>query len=230
MKKILIAAVVGLFFSFLYTGANAQQADALLNRVKAKLNSVKSYEAEGLIKTDISFIKIPESKVKVLFKNPDKFRIIKEEGISVVPKGGVNFNLSSLFIGNNYSSVLAGKAKIGEKLVTIVKLIPLDEKSDIALSTLYIDEKEAVIRRAQTTTKKNGTYEMILNYGKYLSYGLPDRVIFVFDTKEFKLPKGVTMEYETGKKPEQSQSTQGRVEISYSSYQVNKQLSDNLFK
>ena len=71
---------------------------------------------------------------------------------------------------------------------------------------------------------------MILNYGKYLSYGLPDRVIFVFDTKEFKLPKGVTMEYETGKKSEQSQSTQGRVEISYSSYQVNKQLSDNLFK
>ncbi|MGZ5255837.1 MAG: LolA family protein [Flavitalea sp.] len=230
MKRILIAAVVGLFFSFIYTEASAQQADALLNRVKAKLNSVKSYEAEGLIKTDISFIKIPESKVKVLFKNPDKFRIIKEEGISVVPKGGVNFNLSSLFVGNNYSSVLGGKAKIGERLVTIVKLIPLDEKSDIAVSTLYIDEKEAVIRRAQTTTKKNGTYEMILNYGKYMSYGLPDRVIFVFDTKEFKLPKGVTMVYETGKKPEQNQSGQGRVEIYYSSYQVNKQLSDSLFK
>ena len=230
MNRSIIQAVLGVLLLFAALPLTAQQADALLKKVRDKLNSVKSYEAQGMIKTDVSFIKIPESKVTVLFKNPDKFRIIKQEGISVVPKGGINFNLSSLFAGNNYSSVMAGKAAIGGKPVTIVKLIPLDEKGDIVLSTLYIDEKESVIRKAQTTTRNNGTYEMNLEYGRYTSYGLPDKVMFVFDTKEYKLPKGVTMEYDAGKKEQPKQSLQGKVEIAYSNYQVNKPISDNMFK
>jgi hypothetical protein len=230
MSRSIIKALLGVMLVFSALNSTAQQADALVKKVRDKLNSVKSYEAQGMIKTDVSFIKIPESKVTVLFKNPDKFRIIKQEGISVVPKGGVNFNLSSLFAGSNYSSVMAGKAAIGGKPVTIVKLIPLDEKGDIVLSTLYIDEKASVIRKAQTTTRNNGTYEMNLEYGKYISYGLPDKVLFVFDTKEYKLPKGVTMEYDAGKKDKPKQSLQGKVEIAYSSYQVNKPISDSMFK
>ncbi len=230
MSRSIIKAVLGVVLVISGLSSQAQQADALLKKVKDKLNSVKSYEAQGMIKTDVSFIKIPESKVTVLFKNPDKFRIIKQEGISVVPKGGVNFNLNSLFAGNNYSSVMAGKASIGGKPVTIVKLIPLDEKGDIVLSTLYIDEKESVIRKAQTTTRNNGTYEMSLEYGKYTSFGLPDKVEFVFDTKEYKLPKGVTMEYDAGKKEKPKQSLQGKVEIAYSQYQINKRLDDSMFK
>lgn len=230
MSRSIIKLTLGVLMVCAALQSQAQDADALLKKVRAKLNTVRTYEAQGMIKTDVSFIKIPESKVTVLYKNPDKFRIIKQEGISVVPKGGMSFNLSSLFVGNNYSSVMAGKGAIGGRPVTIVKMIPLDDKSDIVLSTLYIDEKDAIIRKAQTTTRNNGTYEMNLEYGKYLAYGLPDRVMFVFDTKEYKLPKGVTMEYDAGKKEKPKQSMQGKVEIAYSQYQVNKELSDNLFK
>src|SRR6476661_5648907 len=77
-------------------GLLAQQSNPLLRKVQEKLNTVKNYRAEGILKTDVSFIKIPESKVTVLFKNPDRFKIRKQEGITIVPKGGVNLNLNSL--------------------------------------------------------------------------------------------------------------------------------------
>ena len=33
-----------------------------------------------------------------------------------------------------------------------------------------------------------------------LLYGLPDKVIFSFNTKDYKLPKGVTFDYDDGAK------------------------------
>ena len=84
-----------------------------------------------------------------------------------------------------------------------VKLLPLDDQSDLILTTMYIDEANFLIRKASTTTKENGTYDMEMQFGKYAEWGLPDKVIFSFNTKDYKLPKGITLEYDDGsKKPE----------------------------
>jgi len=208
----------------------AQQANPLLKRVQDKLSTVKNYRAEGILKTDVSFIKIPESKVTVLFKNPDKFKIRKQEGITIVPKGGVNLNLNSLLSGKEYTAVDAGQSTINSQPVAVVKLLPNDENSDIVLSTLYIDEKNAVVRKVRTSTRNNGSYEMELVYNKYLNWGLPDKVSFLFNTKDYKLPKGVTFEYETNEKtPAKPSSTEGRIDITYNSYIVNKGIADKEF-
>src|SRR6478736_4487399 len=209
----------------------SQHDNPLLKRVQDRLNSVKDYRAEGMLHTDVSFIKIPDSRVSVLFKNPDKFRIHKQEGIAIVPKGGVTINLNSMIGGKNYTAVDAGKSSIAGKPVAVVKLLPLDDNSDIVLSTLYIDEQDAVVRRVRTTTKSNGSYEMEMLYDKYLGWGLPDKLIFIFDTKDYKLPKGVTFEYETGEKPSgKPASSQGRIEIKYNSYTINKGIPDKEFE
>ena len=227
------ALLLVLFFSGTAT-AFAQDAMALVSKVKAKLDKVKDYTASGKLKTDVSFIKIPDSDVQVFFKNPDKFKIKKKDGISVLPKGGVSINIGSLLVGENFAAVPAGKGTVGGVPVSIVKMLPLAEQSDVALSTLYIDEKNLLIRKAVTTTKQNGTYEMELNYGKYASWGLPDKVTFSFSTKDFKLPKGVAMEYETGAPKKNTSATngeqKGKVEITYASYTINKGVSDAVFK
>jgi len=209
----------------------SQATNPLLKRVQDKLNLVKNYRAEGTLYTDVSFIKIPESKISVLFKNPDKFKIRKQEGIAIVPKGGVSINLSSLIGGGNYTAVDAGQSTIGGQPVAVIKLLPLDENSDIVLSTLYIDPNDAVVRKAKTTTKTNGSYEIEFTYNKYRQWGLPDKVIFLFDAKDYKLPKGVTFEYETGEQgSSKPASGQGRIEIRYNSYTINKGISDKEFE
>ena len=47
------------------------QTDPLIERVSQKLAQVNDYVAEGIMKTNVSFIKASLGKVKVYFKNND---------------------------------------------------------------------------------------------------------------------------------------------------------------
>ena len=211
----------------------AQPEADLVKKVKAKLDRVNDYEAVGKMKIDVSFIKAPQGKVKVYFKKPDKFRIKKEGGISILPKGGVSINLNSIVSTNNYAVVPSGESIIDGKKVKVVKLLPLDENSDVVLTTMYIDETNLLIRKSSITTRENGTYEMEMSYGKYIDWGLPDKVVFSFNTRDYKLPKGVTFEYDSGNEPKKEEvlkNKKGKVEISYSNYSINKGIDDNIFK
>jgi len=212
---------------------SAQDVDALVTRVRARLDKVKDYHATGNLKTDVAFLKVPVSRINVWYKSPDRFRIKKDGGISLLPKGGLSFNMRSLLMTDHYTAVPAGESKVGGQQTRVIKLLPTDENSDIVLTTLYIDEKEELIRRATTTTRENGTYDMQMDYGKYGQWGLPDKVVFSFNTKDYKLPKGVTFEYETGEKPqtpeEQLRNKKGKVEITYETYTINQGVSEAVF-
>jgi hypothetical protein len=73
-----------------------------------------------------------------------------------------------------------------------------------------------------------------MTYGNYAGYGLADKVIFSFNTKDYKLPKGVSFDYDdgSGKQPDADKvkDNKGIIEIGYSSYTINKGVADNVFK
>jgi hypothetical protein len=233
MKKIL--------YSFLFTGINyfaipvvySQPEVELVKKVKAKLDKVNDYQVDGKMTIDVSFIKARQSDVKIFFKKPDKFKVKKEGGISILPKGGVSINLSSIIMTDNYTVIPAGEAIVEGVKVKIVKLLPLEEAGDVVLTTLYIDEKNLVIRKSTITTRESGTYEMQMAYGRYIEWGLPDKVVFSFNIKDYKLPKGVTFEYDSGNQPSKedaNKNKKGKVEIMYANYVINKGVSDDIFK
>jgi outer membrane lipoprotein-sorting protein len=210
----------------------AQSEEALLQKVKAKLEKVTDYEASGKMKLDVSFINAPESKVTIYFKKPNKFKVKKAGGISILPKGGISVNTASLLPAGNYQTIPGGKSIVDGVTTTITKLVPTDENSDVVLSTLYIDEKEFIIRKAVVTTKESGTYEVGMSYGKYTAWGLPDKVVFSFNTKDYKLPKGITFEYEKGgtkKIEDKTKTKKGKVTIVYESYKINKGVDEKNF-
>jgi outer membrane lipoprotein-sorting protein len=228
----LTALLPGLLIILLPTSLIGQDtAAALLQKTRARLEQVNDYQAMGLMKTDVSFLKVPEAQVTVYFKRPDKLKIQNDKGISLVPKGAVTISLNNLLKGK-YTVLDAGPETVGGRAVRVIKLLPLDENADLVLSTLYIDEPRLLILRARTTTRENGTYEVEMSYGKYSAYALPDKVIFSFNIKDYKLPKGVTFDYDDGspKKPETAADAKGRVEISYRSYIINKGVPDTVFQ
>jgi len=228
MKKLFLIVFAVVVFDHL----SAQTPEELINKVKAKLEKVNDYTAQGKLKTNVAFIKAPIASVKIYYKKPDKMKIVNEKGISFIPKGSVNINLAKLLsAAGNYEIVDAGKEATSG--LRILKLLPTDENSDIVLSTLYIDEKAELIKKAKNTTRDNGTYELEMTYGKYSAYGLPDKVIFSFNTKDYKLPKGVTFDYDDGsqkKTGDDLKNKKGKVEISYTEYVINKGVDDSIFK
>ena len=207
---------------------------ALIQKVGAKIERVDNYTAEGKMKTNVAFLKVPESVVKIYFKKPNRLKIKNEKGISFVPKGAVSINLSNIINGEKYTALDAGMDKIGNTAVRVVKLLPIDDNADIVLSTVYIDEANLVIKKAKTTTRENGSYQLEMTYGIYTAYGLPDKIIFTFNTKEYKLPKGITFDFDDGaaaKKtiPQGLNKNQGQAEITFDSYIINKGVNDAIF-
>ena len=231
MKRYIILLII---FFFTVATLTAQGSNALLTRVREKLNLVNNYEANAMMKTDVSFLRVPQANVKVYFKKPDKIKIRNEKGISFVPKGAVTINLNSIIGGNDFTVIDAGSTVMNNKNVKILKLLPEDENSNVILSTIYVDEQNAVIVKAKTTTRDNGTYELNMRYGNYTKFGLPDDVVFIFNTKDYKMPKGVTFDYDDNSEQknvaDKNKDKQGRIEIIYSDYTINKGVSDEVFK
>jgi outer membrane lipoprotein-sorting protein len=225
--------LTGLVYLFSTHSIFAQDANAILMQVKTRLQKVKDYTAEGNLTTDVKFIKIPNSKVKVYFKAPDQFKILKEDGISILPKGGASVSLNSLLSGKEFVAIPGGYTVLEKQRLAVIKLLPSIENSDVVLITLFVDEDQALVHKSVTTTKDNGTYEAILKYGKYRNWGLPDNVLFIFSTTAFKLPKALTMEYEGDKKADAQKTPddgKGKISISYSRYSINSGLTADVFK
>ncbi len=222
-----------LFVSSIALNILGQEPATLISGIKAKLDKVNDYAAAGKMKTNVNFMKTPVADVKVYFRKPDQMRIKNETGISFIPKGSVNINLGNIFTATGDYDLIDGGKESGSGL-RIIKLLPKKDGSDVVLSTLYIDEKALLVKKAKTTTKENGTYELEMTYGKYAAYALADKVVFSFNTKDYKLPKGVTFDYDDGSKKSKpaggTGENKGRVEINYSSYTINKGVPDSVFK
>src|SRR6478736_769537 len=143
-----LVLLIVMLFSFV---TKAQTAEEIIQQVKAKLNKVNDYEAKGKLKTNVIYIKAPIANVKVYYKKPNKLKIHNESGISFIPKGSVNMSLGSFFANtSDFDIIDVGKEQTSG--LRIIKLLPREDSADVVLSTLYIDEKQMLIKKAKTTT------------------------------------------------------------------------------
>jgi hypothetical protein len=211
----------------------AQDPAALMKLIQNNLEKINDYEATASFKTQIPFLKVPDAIVKIYYKKPDKIKIKNENGISLVPKETVSISLYSL-VNSQYQALDAGSDNLQGIPVRIIKLLPIDENGALVLATLYIDTRRMLVLKVKTTTRDNGTNEVELYYGKFSETGLPEKIVFSFNIQDFKLPKGVTFDYDDGsakkKESETGQNQRGKIEITYLNYSLNKGISDSQFK
>lgn len=228
MKKsipLLLAAV-------LFTFSAWAQTDPLIEKVSQKLALVNEYVAEGTMKTDVAFIKASLGKVKVYFKKPNLLKVKKDGGISLLPRGGVSLTLNTLLNTKQYTAIPAGTQVFNGKSLTVIKLIPNDDNLDWVISTLWIDPVDALVYKTATTTKESGSYEITMQYGAYAKFGLASKIVFSFNTKDYKLPNGITLEFgdeDPAAKQKALKNKKGTIEITYNNYVINKGIPAGIF-
>ena len=229
MKKIISSLLLFVMFCL---QVSAQDIQSLLKQVKDKYDKVNDYTANGKMKTNVLFIKAPVATVKIYYKKPDKLKIVNEKGVSFIPKGAININLNNVLGLSNYEAIDGGNEKINGTDCRVVKIFPISDEENITRATLYIDAKQQVVIKSVISTKENGTYELLMTYKNYVAYGLPDKAILTFNTKEFKLPKGISIDYDNGtdkEKQGKEKQKKGKVEITYTDYKINKGVPDSVF-
>jgi len=224
MKKVIYLIIL------LFTAAMAQikDPDIILNNVKKASERVKDYQANVRIKLDIPFIKAPDSDAKIYFKAPDKMHI-ESKTFALLPKEGMDFSPAALLKGN-YTAIYVKEEMIDGIKASVVKVIPNNEKSEVILSTLWIDQKTSTIRKVETTAKVNGTFVIELKYDGKNQYNLPSNLVFTFNADRISLPKAFSDNNTEGAKKKEIKSRQGRVYITYTNYIINKGISDSIFE
>jgi len=225
MKPIFIVILIfsGYFFP------QSKNPDSILNKVKEEISKVKDYQVDVNIKVDVDFIKVPETKAKIYFKQPDKIHF-DSEGFAMLPKEGVNFSPLS-FLKKDYTALFEKEDNIDGHTVSVIKVVPSSENGDIVLTTLWVDQNENIIRKVESTTKSNGTFTIELKYDEGRNpYYLPRIMVFGFNIDKMNLPKALDGESETNSKKNIGKSTTGRVYVTYSNYVINQGIPDKIFE
>jgi len=226
MRKIILVFLIltGVLFP------QKRDPDIILRKLLEKFDNVEDYQVDVRIKVDVEFIKAPESKAKIYFKQPDKIHI-QSETFALIPKDGLDFSPSGL-LGKKYTSIYEKDDTIDGNKVSVIKIIPLGE-GNVILTTLFIDSDESLIRKLETTTKSEGTFSINLKYKLNAEYPLPSEMIFSFDMEGLNLPPGISGEFNSDSqeklKKERNKPVRGKVYISYSNYKVNQGIPDEIF-
>ena len=222
-----------LLFISIYSIGFSQDADAILNRVVTKINSVKDYSVDANIKADIPLIKILPVKASIYFKQKDKFKVVSK-GIAILPKQGFTDVNSFLMKKNSYMAVDGGVKTIDDVKTNLITVIPTNENSEFVLAKLWIDPKNDLILKSQITTRSSGTVTVDYSYGPEAEYGLPNQLVFDIDVKKFKLPKSVAADLNKTEKEKdkakKNKDQKGTITIKLSNYKINKGISDDFFK
>lgn len=215
--------------------AQTTGVDSLFNKMRNQFSLVKDYVADVKIKIDVTFMKVPALHGKLYFKAPDKLKLERNGGISILPKNNLSLTLNSLVPTGGVTVIDAGYDTVSSQRVHVIKVVPDGEQNDIILTKIWIDEQKLLALQTETTTRDNGTVKMQLTYGKYAYAALPDKVVFYIDIKDYKMPKGVMMDYEGGQQPlnnpavTNNKRKKGKIEINYLNYELNKSLSEAIF-
>jgi outer membrane lipoprotein-sorting protein len=227
MKQIIIS----ILFATCCFAQNSKPED-ILDKVEENFGKVNDYEVNVNIKVDVNFLKVPDAQAKIFYKKPDKIKL-KSDGFALLPKEGINFSPYS-FLQGDYTSIFDKDNEADGFPCYLIKIIPLGDRGDLILTTLWIDKKLYIIRKIESTTKSNGTFSIALKYDNNLKYPLPSSMLFTFNVQRMQMPKEITGdmadENSQGKdKQNIGRITTGKVYINYSDYKVNIGLSDSLF-
>ncbi len=203
--------------------------DSLILKVKQKLELIKDYKADIEIHLDVDFIKMPDKHAKMFFKQPYKVRFISDEFI-MLPKRGIGVSTRNV-LKDDYLALFSGEERINGKVHAIVKIIPEGNKSDLVLSTLWINTENALVSKVENTTRNNGSYLIYLGYSDP-GVELPTEIKISFRVKNLKIPlkfigKNSTVDKD---KLKMDGNKEGSVSIKLRYFDINKGIEDSFFE
>lgn len=228
MKKFFIFSLM-LFISNSF--AQSKDANKILDDVKKKFDAIRDYEVDVNIKLDFEFVKMPDTKAKIYFKQPDKVKI-DSKGFAMLPKQSINFSPAQLLKGD-YTALYARSESLDGINTDVIKIIPNNDSADVILTTLWVDQTQKVIRKIETTGKRSGTAKVDLAYDDK-NLGLPSQIKFTLnaDLAETKkeAPQQQQNEQKENRKWRDRSNFAGNVTVTYSNYRINKGIPDSFFE
>lgn len=199
----------------------AQQVDKDLLYIKQRMDSVKQFSATVTLDLEVPFINMPTKTAKMKYEKGKEVKFTSEDFV-MLPKRGFDFSLSEIF-EHPFITVDRGTEKINGKAVKVLSVIPTDNKSELALVTLYLDTKHKRIVKSEINTKKDGSYTLLMQYAANKDI-LPSFIEAAFAVEKLKIPlnfMGKDTKIDRKKLKEEGTKT-GKIKMKITNYSISR--------
>lgn len=173
------------FFLFLSVSSFSQQIDKDLLVLKQRMDSVASFTAKLNLEVDISFINMPVKQAMLTYKKGKRIQIDTKDFV-LLPKRGLDFSLNSL-TQYPFITVDRGKEVKNGKLCKVLNIIPIDQRADFSIATVWLDLNAKRLHTTEVNTKKDGAYQMAMKY-QTVHDVLPQKVEVSFEIEKLRIP------------------------------------------
>lgn len=223
MKKLLLLA--GILFLLSTELIQAQEdTSRYLDSIENKYSGLKDYTADVNVHFDIEALKAPDMQARLYYKAPDKIKV-ESKRIFFLPKEGAYFN-PSLFKKKDFDIRLVDRLIYNGRKAIRLKLNPMDTDTYRKGFVLTIDTDRNLIIEIRMSPSEGREVKATIEYGMFGNFELPTHIHLQLDMPSEE-PSGMKEFTQFGQK---TKTITGKVEITYSNYQVNVGLTDVIFK
>jgi hypothetical protein len=175
-----------LFIFFIFSSSIfSQNADPALLKVKQRMDSIQQFSANLKLDVDISFINMPTKNATMHYTKGKPVKFSSSDFV-MLPKRGLDFSLNRL-LEYSFITVPRGDEIRKGKKYKAVNIIPTDNRADFSIALILIDVTNNRIAETEISTKKDGTYNLVMNYENN-SKALPALVEVSFEIEKIKIP------------------------------------------
>ncbi|WBL24148.1 hypothetical protein [Zunongwangia sp. HGR-M22] len=178
---------LNIFFYILLSVTSAledQEIDKDLFAIKKQMDQISHFTADIIIDVEAPFINMPTKTATINYNRGEKIKFSSTDFL-IFPKRGLDFTFSEIF-DHPFISVDRGLQTFDSRELKVLSIIPKDDKADMAMATLYLDTENKHIITSEITTKKQGSYRLVMNYTS--EEILPNYVEVSFAIENLKIP------------------------------------------
>lgn len=229
----LIPIILTILF-FLPCGTNISQAQKgkdVLSRIVYQQQEVMDYVVKVEVDLDMERLRIPRMKADLYFKKPNKYHITSES-FAMIPREAVFLDPAKLL--EEYDVIQEGVETKNDRKVTKLQLAAKSAETRVRQMHVWVDESNWTISEIEMIPfpRRNAKFEF--TYQLYENrYWLPSLVIANLSTTETSDADQVRP-FDRNIAPQLSEMRsslrEGTITIRYSAYQINKGISDDVFR
>jgi hypothetical protein len=182
MRMLILLWFLPCFFG---QSVNAQSVDADLLKIKHRMDSIEQFTANLKLDIDISFIQMPTKYAVMTYKKGQPANFTSDNFV-MIPKRGLDFTLTKIFEYPIITVERGTETKNG-KTYKAINVIPTDKRADYSIATLLIDIENQRIAESEISTKKDGTYTLIMQYEND-KMALPSLLEVDFEMDRIRIP------------------------------------------
>lgn len=164
---------------------NAQGIDPDLLKIKQRMDSILQFSANLKLNVDIDFINMPAKYARMNYTKGKPVKFSSEDFV-MIPKRGLDFSLNSL-MEFPFITVPRGEVIRNGKKFKAINIIPTDQRADFSIALLLLDLQHSRVAETEINTKKDGTYNLLLQY-ENSSRILPSQVEVNFEIEKIRIP------------------------------------------